>query len=55
MGNFFGIEFKFEKVDTSIKQAKKPNGGWSDPRDHQLCKSFRQEHFSIANITILTS
>lgn len=37
---FFPKEMKFEKVDTGIRTMKKPNGGWSDPRDHQLCKSF---------------
>lgn len=50
---FFSEEFEFEKVDTSIKQPKKPNGGWSDPRDHMMCKRFMQDAFNLQNITLV--
>lgn len=37
---FFPDQIELESVNTGIKRAKVSNGGWSDPRDHQLCKSF---------------
>ncbi len=39
------LELAFDKK-TMVK-LKKPNGGWSDLRDHLLCKSFVD--FSMAN------
>lgn len=52
---FFPEKIRFEKVDTAIHSAKKSNGGWSDPRDHQLCKSFltsNSNSLNLVNITI---
>ena len=37
---FYPIKFDLNKVNTQIRAIKKPNGGWSDQRDHLLCKSF---------------
>ena len=37
---FFPKELLLSNISTGIRRVKKPNGGWSDPRDHQLCKSF---------------
>ena len=28
----------------SLARMPKPNGGWGDIRDHELCLSFSQEH-----------
>lgn len=51
--DFFPNEFVFEKVDTGIRALKRSNGGWSDPRDHQLCKSHLNDSFlSLVNITL---
>lgn len=50
---FFPKVLNFDKVDTLIRHMKKPNGGWADPRDHQLCKSFLQtDSVNLVNITI---
>lgn len=37
---FFASSLDLIGINTGIKRAKIPNGGWSDPRDHQLCKRF---------------
>jgi len=51
--NFFPQELVFDKVDTGIRPIKKSNGGWSDPRDHQLCKSHvQQDAPDLTKITI---
>lgn len=50
--DFFPNMLRFEKVDTAIRAIKKSNGGWSDPRDHQLCKSF--VHSDSTNLTKIT-
>ncbi len=50
--HFFPESLMFTKVDTGIRGIKKSNGGWSDPRDHQLCKSFIQS--VPANLTSIT-
>ena len=37
---FFPHYFNLTKVYYENKRFCKPNGGWADPRDHLLCKSF---------------
>lgn len=36
----FSDKFDSSAVHTGIISIKKSNGGWADPRDHNLCKSF---------------
>ena len=52
--SFFPDSLKFSKVDVGIRALKKSNGGWSDRRDHQLCKSFLDYSLNITNIQIIT-
>ena len=47
VNSFFPVDMNLTSVSTSIRLKKEPNGGWSDPRDMQLCKSF----FSPLNST----
>jgi alpha-1,6-mannosyl-glycoprotein beta-1,2-N-acetylglucosaminyltransferase len=37
---FYADKFELQGVNTAIRKIRKSNGGWSDPRDIQLCKSF---------------
>ena len=37
---FFPKSFELSGIYTGIRTPKKSNGGWSDPRDIQLCKQF---------------
>jgi hypothetical protein len=38
--NFFPNEFKISFESKNLYKLRKSNGGWSDIRDHYLCKSF---------------
>ncbi|CAF0703814.1 unnamed protein product [Brachionus calyciflorus] len=38
--NFFPRDLNFSGKIFGMRKIKKSNGGWSDPRDHELCKSF---------------
>jgi hypothetical protein len=52
---FFSDKFTITGVNTAIRRVKKPNGGWADPRDMQLCKSFFQTEnstFSLEEIVL---
>lgn len=48
----FSDKFDLSVVNTGIMAIKKSNGGWADPRDHNLCKSFIDPDLN-ANSTIL--
>ena len=37
---FFPQELVLTRIDTKNYKITKSNGGWSDPRDHELCKSI---------------
>lgn len=49
---FFPSSFNIGRVNTAIKIVKKSNGGWSDPRDHELCKSFASPVSARNNLTL---
>ncbi len=51
--SFFPNSLTFSKVDVGIRALKKSNGGWSDRRDHQLCKSFLGSTLNITTIQII--
>ena len=37
---FFPSDLAQQGESKAVIKLVKPNGGWPDPRDHQLCKSF---------------
>ena len=37
--NYFRLQFTLTALRKKIKE-KKPNGGWGDKRDHELCMKF---------------
>lgn len=51
--DFFPENFKLDKINTAIIKIRNSNGGWSDPRDHQLCKSFLSNSSDLRNISII--
>ncbi|RMZ97683.1 alpha-1-6-mannosyl-glyco 2-beta-N-acetylglucosaminyltransferase [Brachionus plicatilis] len=50
--DLFSDKFDLNAVNTGILTIKKSNGGWGDPRDHNLCKSFIDPDLN-SNSTIL--
>ncbi|CAF0703818.1 unnamed protein product [Brachionus calyciflorus] len=46
---FFPKKFELNGVNTGIIAIKKSNGGWGDPRDHNLCKSFIDQYIKSNN------
>ena len=45
---FFPENLTMNGINTNVKKIIKSNGGWSDPRDHKLCKSF--QNFKLENV-----
>src|SRR4051812_5392677 len=35
--DYFPSDLKLEEVGNRMLKPSKPNGGWGDPRDHELC------------------
>ena len=50
---FYPDNLVLNGINTGIHKITKSNGGWSDPRDHYLCKSFF-ENKSPNNYTTIT-
>ena len=51
---FFPSKFNLSNINPGIYAIKKSNGGWSDPRDHLLCKSlpFNTKKFLNIDLTM---
>ncbi|XP_071534649.1 uncharacterized protein [Panulirus ornatus] len=44
--SLFPEAFKVHGLFNNSSKQSKPNGGWSDHRDHQLCRDMTNSHFS---------
>jgi alpha-1,6-mannosyl-glycoprotein beta-1,2-N-acetylglucosaminyltransferase len=52
LAKYFPENFDIGKINTAIRKVKKSNGGWSDKRDHSLCRSFASPVSARNNLTI---